>query len=74
MIVLSLFLLAALHPSLTIRPASAFLGPISTAAPNLAGGKVANTAPPNTFFQGFQPPFPTTGDWWVGFAAGNGDA
>jgi hypothetical protein len=33
--------------------------PISTAAPNLPGGKVANTAPPGPFFQDFKPPFPT---------------
>lgn len=33
--------------------------PIATTAPSLPGGKVANTAPPGPFFQGFQPPYPT---------------
>jgi endo-1,3(4)-beta-glucanase len=33
--------------------------PISTAAPSLPGGKVANTAPPGPFFQGRNPPYPT---------------
>jgi endo-1,3(4)-beta-glucanase len=74
MVFLSLLYLAIIHASLTVGPVLAFLGPISTAAPKLAGGTVANTGPPNTFFQGFKPPFPTTGDWWVGFAAGSGDA
>lgn len=52
---------------------NAAIGPISTSSPNVAGGQIANDAPPNSFFQGFSPPFPTTGDWWVGYAAGTGD-
>lgn len=53
-----------------LGPASAIFGPISTAHPNPAGGNVANTGPPNTFFQGHGAPFPTD-DWWVGYAAGS---
>ncbi|KAG6847887.1 hypothetical protein H0H93_005187, partial [Arthromyces matolae] len=48
-------------------------GPISTSWPAPAGGAIANDQPPNSFFQGFSPPFPTN-DWWVGFGAGTGDA
>ncbi|KZW02911.1 glycoside hydrolase family 81 protein [Exidia glandulosa HHB12029] len=44
------------------------LDPISVAEPKLAGGTVANNAPPGPFFQDFKPPFPTNA-WWSGFAA-----
>lgn len=54
--------------------ALAAVGPISTDAPNPAGGSVANDAPPlSTFFAGHNPPYPTD-DWWVGYGAGSGDA
>ncbi|KAG5640024.1 hypothetical protein DXG03_001655, partial [Asterophora parasitica] len=48
-------------------------GPIGTDRPAPAGGSIANDQPPNSFFQGSAPPFPTN-DWWVGYGAGNGDA
>lgn len=48
--------------------ALAVLPPISVDAPKLAGGRVANDAPPGPFFQDFKPPFPTNA-WWSGFAA-----
>ncbi|GAB5591706.1 hypothetical protein Unana1_06606 [Umbelopsis nana] len=47
--------------------------PIATTAPSLPGGKVANTAPPGPFFQGFQPPYPTDA-WWSGYSVGTQDA
>ncbi|KZP11846.1 glycoside hydrolase family 81 protein [Athelia psychrophila] len=54
--------------------ASAVLGPIATDAPAPAGGSVANNQPPlSSFFTGHSPPYPTD-DWWVGYAAGSGDA
>ncbi|PVF98067.1 glycoside hydrolase family 81 protein [Serendipita vermifera] len=52
---------------------NAVLGPISTTRPSPPGGSIANDNPPNSFFQMFQPPYPTD-DWWVGYAAGTGDA
>lgn len=58
---------------LTARHVLAVFGPIGTDRPAPAGGSVANDQPPNSFFQGFSPPFPTN-DWWVGFGAGTGDA
>ncbi|THH05220.1 hypothetical protein EW146_g9962 [Bondarzewia mesenterica] len=48
-------------------------GPIAMDRPSPAGGSVANDQPPNSFFQGYTPPFPTN-DWWAGYAAGSGDA
>ncbi|KAL1734063.1 glycoside hydrolase family 81 protein [Schizophyllum commune] len=48
-------------------------GPIGTDRPAPAGGEVASDQPPNSFFQGLSPPYPTN-DWWVGFAAGDGNA
>ncbi|KAI9277913.1 glycosyl hydrolase family 81-domain-containing protein, partial [Umbelopsis sp. AD052] len=47
--------------------------PIATTAPNLTGGKIANTAPPGPFFQGFKPPYPTDA-WWSGYSVGTQDA
>ncbi|KAG5729861.1 putative endo-1,3(4)-beta-glucanase 2 [Termitomyces sp. T112] len=47
--------------------------PVGTDRPAPAGGSIANDQPPNSFFQGFSPPFPTN-DWWVGFGAGDGNA
>ncbi|EJD48972.1 glycoside hydrolase family 81 protein [Auricularia subglabra TFB-10046 SS5] len=60
--------LLTLTAILTSAPARAVLGPISTVQPILAGGNVANVAPPGPFFQGHKPPFPTN-SWWTGFAA-----
>ncbi|TFK60669.1 glycoside hydrolase family 81 protein [Pluteus cervinus] len=51
----------------------AAFGPIGTDRPAPVGGSVANTQPPNSFFQGHSPPYPTN-DWWVGFGAGDGQA
>lgn len=48
--------------------ANAALGPIGTSRPVLAGGSIANAAPPGSFFQDFKPPFPTD-TWWVGYGA-----
>lgn len=48
-------------------------GPIATDRPAPAGGSIANDQPPNFFFQGFSPPYPTN-DWWVGYGAGSGNA
>lgn len=48
-------------------------GPVGTDRPAPAGGSIANDQPPNSFFQGSSPPFPTN-DWWVGFGAGDGSA
>ncbi|KAF9463551.1 glycoside hydrolase family 81 protein [Collybia nuda] len=48
-------------------------GPIGTDRPAPAGGSIANDQPPNSFFQGSSPPFPTN-DWWVGYGAGDGTA
>ncbi|KIY50828.1 glycoside hydrolase family 81 protein [Fistulina hepatica ATCC 64428] len=48
-------------------------GTIGTDYPVPPGGSVTNDQPPNSFFQGFTPPYPTN-DWWVGYGAGNGDA
>ena len=49
------------------------LDPIGTARPNVAGSFIANDQPPGSFFQGFNPPYPT-GDWWVGYGAYHEDA
>ncbi|RDB25146.1 putative endo-1,3(4)-beta-glucanase 2 [Hypsizygus marmoreus] len=66
--------LAAFCSILTTRSViGVVFGPIGTDRPTPAGGPVANDQPPNSFFQGFSPPFPTN-DWWVGYGAGNGDA
>ncbi|KAH8928622.1 glycoside hydrolase family 81 protein [Atractiella rhizophila] len=49
--------------ALSLLPAAnAVFGPISTSAPNVAGGTQANDQPPTSFYQGFKPPFPTSGD------------
>lgn len=48
-------------------------GPIGTDRPAPAGGSVTSDQPPNTFFQGHSAPYPTN-DWWVGYAAGSGNA
>lgn len=81
------FALAALLQAIY---ANAVLDPISTDRPAPAGGEqsdpehfqlistrsagsIANDAPPNSFFAGHSPPYPTN-DWWVGFAAGSGNA
>ncbi|KAF5375528.1 hypothetical protein D9615_009199 [Tricholomella constricta] len=66
--------LPALCGLLAVRNAlGVVFGPIGTDRPFPAGGSIANDQPPNSFFQGFSPPFPTN-DWWIGFGAGNGDA
>lgn len=49
------------------------LCPIGTDKPELAGKAIANDQPPNSLFQGHSPPFPTC-TWWVGYAAGEGNA
>ncbi|KAH7106650.1 glycosyl hydrolase family 81-domain-containing protein [Auriculariales sp. MPI-PUGE-AT-0066] len=46
----------------------AALPAIGTSRPVLAGGNVANLAPPGTFFQDFKPPYPTN-NWWVAYGA-----
>ena len=46
----------------------AALPAIGTSRPALAGGNVANLAPPGTFFQDFTPPYPTN-TWWVAYGA-----
>lgn len=51
----------------------AVFGPISTEQPSPAGGTVTSSEPPTSFFQDFNPPYPTN-DWWAGYAAGAGDA
>ncbi|KAI0044919.1 glycoside hydrolase family 81 protein [Auriscalpium vulgare] len=48
-------------------------GPIGTDRPAPAGGSISVDQPPNTFFQGFSPPYPTN-NWWAGYAAGDGTA
>ena len=58
---------------LTARDVLGVFGPIGTDRPAPAGGIIANNQPPNSFFQGSSPPFPTN-DWWVGYGAGAGDA
>jgi hypothetical protein len=65
---------AVLYSVLTVRSVfGVVFGPIGTDRPAPAGGSVANTQPPSSFFQGFSPPYPTN-DWWVGYGAGNGTA
>ncbi|EJD49824.1 glycoside hydrolase family 81 protein [Auricularia subglabra TFB-10046 SS5] len=66
-------MVARLRPSLVgvlscALAANAALGPIGTSRPVLAGGTIANAAPPGSFFQDFKPPFPTD-TWWVGYGA-----
>ncbi|KAI0064745.1 glycoside hydrolase family 81 protein [Artomyces pyxidatus] len=46
-------------------------GPIATDRPAPAGGSVASDQPPNSFFQGFSPPYPTN-NWWSAYTAGDG--
>ncbi|KAG6853670.1 hypothetical protein C0991_002469 [Blastosporella zonata] len=74
MVLLRNSLLAASYGLIAFRGAVALVfGPIGMDRPAPAGGSIANDQPPSTFFQGFSPPFPTN-DWWVGFAAGTGNA
>ena len=65
--------LTLLFFALGMSPSWAALGPIATDQPAPAGGSLANTAPPNSFLQGHNPPFPTN-SWWAGYAAGDGTA
>jgi hypothetical protein len=59
--------------STLMKTVNGVFGPISTSNPAPPGGSIANDNPPNSFFQGSRPPYPTD-DWWVGYAAGTGDA
>ncbi|KAG5650448.1 hypothetical protein H0H81_012202 [Sphagnurus paluster] len=61
--------LLAAHNALSI----VFAPILGTDRPFPAGGSIAVDQPPNYFFQGFSPPFPTN-DGWIGYGAGTGDA
>jgi hypothetical protein len=58
----NLLLGGAILTLLVAHPVSAVFGPIGTSNPNPPGGKRANDQPPNSFFAGRSPPFPTTGN------------
>ncbi|KAH8556532.1 glycoside hydrolase family 81 protein [Umbelopsis sp. PMI_123] len=70
---LSIMVVVALYLASVAATSGPSDTPISTAAPDLPGGKVANTAPPGPFFQDFKPPYPTDA-WWSGYSVGTQDA